>query len=297
MIEGGRRGPLRSPLVTIAMVTLNAEKEVERTLDSIFGQQGVKTEILAIDGASTDRTIEILRRHDTEIDYWRSAPDDGPYDAMNKAAALAKGQFILFMNAGDWFQSSDAVMRAMATVKGTPDVIYGHHVYRRIDGDDELHLAADFSETLGILKTGHVSWDWLKGMPGHQATLTRTELLKAQPYDARFPIAADYEFLFRVAKQGATFHNTEVLLSTYVSGGFSWRNIDRCIADWREISLRYTENTDEVRRRFDRLFLDLSEGTRRPPWDRETSAPTKAYPSGFQFLKSLRAALAKKTAE
>ena len=104
-LEGGRRlreAPSnRTPLVSIVSVVFNAANELLPLLESIVAHRGDETELIVVDGGSQDGSVEILRRFESEIDYWVSEPDRGIYDAMNKGISLARGNYILHLNAGD----------------------------------------------------------------------------------------------------------------------------------------------------------------------------------------------------
>ena len=84
----------------------------------------LKKEYIVVDGASTDDTLHVIKKHESIIDKWVSEPDEGIYDAMNKAVKMAKGEWVIFMNAGDLFASSDCIERAMYFSKDA-DVVYG----------------------------------------------------------------------------------------------------------------------------------------------------------------------------
>jgi glycosyltransferase involved in cell wall biosynthesis len=94
------------PMVTVVTVVLNGAEHVESTIRSVIGQDYPDIEYLIMDGGSTDGTLDIIKRHKASIAGIISEPDNGLYDAMNKAAAVAKGEWILFMNAGDTFYSA-----------------------------------------------------------------------------------------------------------------------------------------------------------------------------------------------
>lgn len=260
-LEGGRRGagadPLPRPRVTIAIVTRNAADTLRRTLESALRLEFRDREIVVIDGASDDGTVDIIREYDHELDYWRSAPDGGPFEAMNAAALAARGEYVIFMNAGDTFQATDSLSLALDGAPADADVVFGHHVYRHVDGHDELHRAADFAETWRRLREGDVGWAWQCNVPGHQATLTRTELLRRYPYRAELRIAADHDALYRIARAGARFHHCGAVIATYVGGGLSWRNQQRCFEEWRRIALEYTDRPDDVARIFVAMGTDV----------------------------------------
>ena len=84
-------GPSHRPLVTVAVVTLNAAAELPGTLRSIRRQGWAEMEVLVVDGGSTDATLDIVREPGSGVTRWVSGPDRGPYDAMNKAASIAAG--------------------------------------------------------------------------------------------------------------------------------------------------------------------------------------------------------------
>lgn len=89
------------PLITIATVTFNAAHCLPKAIESVATQRYLGVEHVIVDGGSTDGTVEILQALSTCIDYWVSEPDDGVYDAMNKALSLASGDWILFLGADD----------------------------------------------------------------------------------------------------------------------------------------------------------------------------------------------------
>jgi glycosyltransferase involved in cell wall biosynthesis len=271
--SGAADAPVRTPAVTVAVVTRNAQATLPKTLESILRQDWPDKEVIVLDGASDDGTVDILRQYDARLDHWESARDDGPYEAMNSAANIARGRYIIFMNAGDWFHTTDALALALAGARTAeqgqtePDIIYGHHVYRDVSGRDEMHMAADFAQTWARLREGDVGWSWLSGVPGHQATLTRTAVLRANPFRRDLRIAADHELLYRLARSGAHFHHCGAVLATYVGGGMSWKNQDRCLDEWRRIATEYSARPEKIAAAFDAMRSELeASALRRRPW-------------------------------
>jgi glycosyltransferase involved in cell wall biosynthesis len=233
-----KRDLAETPLVTIAMVTLNCIDQFEGTIRNVLRQDYPNLEIIVIDGGSTDGTLDLIRRYDDYVDLWTFGEDCGAYDAMNRAADLANGRYILFMNAGDWFLGEGAVSRAMRGAPADTDFIIGHHIYRRLNGDEVLRKANAFETTWRRLTAGELKDFWL-GVPCHQATLTRTQLIREQRYDTRFRIAADHEFMYRQRRNGARFHHCDAVISVYAGGGMSAKNYLRCMDDWMAIAGSY----------------------------------------------------------
>jgi glycosyltransferase involved in cell wall biosynthesis len=101
--EPTRSEPTRNepPLVSIIMVVKNAGEAITETIESVLRQPSNDYELIVVDGASEDGTVDILRSYDDGIEYWMSEPDRGVYDATNKAEAMASGQFLFHLNLGD----------------------------------------------------------------------------------------------------------------------------------------------------------------------------------------------------
>lgn len=101
----------KSPLLSIIIPTFNRSKYIERCLLSVFNEidnDYPNTELIIIDGGSTDGTVEILKKYDHKITYWISESDSGVAEAINKGLAVAKGEFIRFLGDDDelipgWF--------------------------------------------------------------------------------------------------------------------------------------------------------------------------------------------------
>jgi len=105
---GARGGPLKSrhgrPLIGVITVVLNGWGRIEKTIESISQQDYENRQYTIIDGGSTDGTLDILKKHDIQINRWISEPDRGISDAFNKGIRLAKGGLIGILNAGDWYE-------------------------------------------------------------------------------------------------------------------------------------------------------------------------------------------------
>ena len=115
----------RRPLVTVITVCRNAIDPLRKTMESVGGQTYENLEYLVDDGASTDGTPEMLAGYAGRLARYVSEPDGGIYDAMNKGAAMATGEWLIFMNAGDVFAAPDVLSRVFAEDRRQADVIYG----------------------------------------------------------------------------------------------------------------------------------------------------------------------------
>jgi glycosyltransferase involved in cell wall biosynthesis len=125
------------PTLTVVTVVFNGREEIARTMDSVLAQDYSNIEYIVVDGESTDGTRNVIRQYEDRLDIFVCERDEGVYDAMNKGIGRAGGEFILFMNCGDVFASSDAVSSAMRFVKSGGDQILLGQWLRRT-GDESL---------------------------------------------------------------------------------------------------------------------------------------------------------------
>ena len=199
------------PKVTIITVVLNAASVVERTLISVLAQDYPNLEYLVVDGQSTDGTLSIIEKYSHGITRWISEKDSGIYDAMNKAANLASGEWVIFMNAGDLFVANDVISRAVSSCKWAEcDVIYGDTIYT-FNEYRILKRAPDIvtlSDGIGF---------------SHQSCFVKTALQKEYGFDLNEHVAADYDLFLRLHKAGKVFRRVDVVMSAFFFGGFSNR--------------------------------------------------------------------------
>ena len=235
--------------VTIATVTYNAAKDLERTIKSVSALNYKDIEYIVLDGSSTDDTLDVLSKYSNKIDYWRSEKDSGPFDAMNKAAHYATGEYIIFMNAGDTFYNNNVfqnVFRSFADEENKPEIIYGHHYWKRKNGAVERKVARSFNETWGRLLYANIDLGWLEGIPCHQSTLTKTEYLRENPYDLSYHLAADHELMFRTKAMQGRVEHSNCSISIYEEGGITSQNMGRLNVEWYDMAKRYSPDNESV---------------------------------------------------
>ena len=118
---------IKKPLISIITVVYNDIENIEETILSVLSQTYDNIELIVIDGASNDGTAEVIKKYDKKIDYWISEKDGGIFDAMNKGIKVSKGDYINFMNSGDFFTSADLVNEVVKNLDNQRiDLLYGN---------------------------------------------------------------------------------------------------------------------------------------------------------------------------
>lgn len=203
-------------MTTVIVPTFNSEASVAETLRSIRGQSHEPEEILVIDGASRDGTLNVVVPFLRPCDRIVSEPDHGPYDAMNKGIILALGKIVAILNSDDrWLPGTLELVET--TFINSPEVGIVH-------GD--IQYVSDRSNTLRISPTSGFWRSLGLGLPTvHPATFIRKDVyLRHGFYNfRRFPIAADQEFVYRVLASGVKDKYLEGVLTIMKSGGLSTR--------------------------------------------------------------------------
>lgn len=189
---------MSAPLVSIISATFNAARELPFTLAAMAAQRGASFEWLVVDGGSSDGTAALLAQSAAVVSRWISEPDRGIYDAWNKGCAMARGEWLLFMGAGDDFPADDALerfSRPLQAARPAHDLVYGRLIYLSQVGRRELEQAgAPWQELAGRWELGRPA------LPPHPATFHHRSLFdKGARFDPRFRIVGDSHFLLRYA--------------------------------------------------------------------------------------------------
>lgn len=178
--------------VSIITITYNAERWLERTMKSVLAQTCTDYEYIIVDGASKDGTLDIIRRLEPQFEgrlSWKSEPDKGLYDAMNKGIVRSDGDFLWFINAGDEIYAPDTLAHIMAAADAGTDIIYGKACIVNAAG---VKVSEHHKPTPPDLQRKHL----LNGLVvSHQAILVRRSI--AAHYDTAYRICADYDWVVR----------------------------------------------------------------------------------------------------
>ncbi|MCI5977881.1 MAG: glycosyltransferase [Bacteroidales bacterium] len=221
------------PLFSIITVTYNAAATVRATMESVASQTCLVYEHLVMDGASKDSTLSIVDDLSTERTRVHSSPDRGIYDAMNKGLDQARGDYVIFLNAGDRFHSEHTLQRIADVIMASdyPGVVYGQTDL--VDGEGHYvgprHLTAPEQLTLDSFKHGMLVC--------HQAFVALRRL--CPQYDTRWRFSADYEWCIRVLQHSRRNVYTGDVLIDYLSEGMTTRNRNASLKERYHIMCQY----------------------------------------------------------
>ena len=221
--------------ITYVTITFNAAKVLQRTLDSIMQQDYPNIVHLIIDGASTDNTMKLvddyIARSNAAENGHRiqvtSEPDKGIYDAMNKGLRSLDGDYVCFLNAGDFLPTPDTVSRIAEAITNTqspspntsqlPAVVYGNTDI--VDGEGR------FLHHRRLSPPENLTWkSFRQGMlVCHQAFYARTDFAIATPYDMQYRYSADVDWCIRVMKaaekENIPLLNLKMVVANYTEEG------------------------------------------------------------------------------
>jgi len=225
-LKMSKNNGIEKKFFSIVTVTYNASGYINKTLNSILSQSRCLYEVIVIDGASTDGTIEKINAHEIDVDVLVSEPDRGIYDAMNKAVKVATGDYIIFMNAGDCFYDENTLSDVYDFLSKNPVDLYAGST--RV-----VYSNGAFKEK----KTQPINSDSYYTPVCHQSLYAKTELMKKMPFDFKnYKIAADFDFMMKVVNANGHSFLTELPLSQVTANGVS--DISR-IKVWREYESIY----------------------------------------------------------
>lgn len=221
------------PIFSIITITYNAQSTLPPTLASVDAQTYTDYEHLIIDGASHDNTVALAREAASPRRQIFSEPDDGLYDAMNKGLARARGEYVLFLNAGDTFTTSDALARYASAAGEDVDIIYADT--QLVDSSRKVvgprHLSVPERLTFSSFARGMLVC--------HQAFCMRRSL--APQYDLRYRFSADYEWCLRCLKATSAerTRNLHTVAIDYLTDGLTDHNHKASLKERYRIMCRY----------------------------------------------------------
>ncbi len=211
--------------ISIITAVFNNRDTVAQALDSVLSQSHLDSELVVIDGGSTDGTLNILSGYIDRMAVFVSEPDRGIYDALNKGIAKATGDVIGFLHSDD-LMADESVLKRVADAFADPavDAVYGDLVY--VSRNDPSRVVRRWKA--GSFNVNQFRWGW---MPPHPTFYVRREIYeRLGSFDTTFRIAADYDCMLRFLKAGIRVTYIPHLQVRMRVGGVSNRSLHSMVA-------------------------------------------------------------------
>ena len=196
-------------ILSIITINYNNCAGLKRTIDSVVSQSFQEFEWIIIDGGSTDGSLELIERYSPHFSYWVSEPDKGVYQAMNKGIERAEGEYLLFLNSGDWLVDANTLQKCLS-YGFSADVIYGDSLFVFENQIVEYRYPSPLS--LNDLYTGFL---------GHASSFIRSSILKKEKYNEDYRIVSDWEFWIKLAMRNGSFFHIDEFISYFDTTGIS----------------------------------------------------------------------------
>lgn len=205
------------PFITIIVAVYNGAKTLQKCIESIVRQKYPHSQLIIIDGNSTDTTVDILKLNNEHISYWVSEPDDGIYSAWNKGLKHASGDWVCFLGADDYFWEPESLLKMATYLMSAPSkirVVYANVVLVNQNNKQIMTVGAPWNEAKTIFTE-------LMSIPHCGAMHKKSLFTDHGNFNETFRIAGDYEFLLRELKNSDALFAENVIIAGMLQGGIS----------------------------------------------------------------------------
>jgi len=217
------------PRLSIVIATWQAAATLERCLASTVEQTFKQWELVIADGASTDGSVDIIRSYEPHIAWWNSEEDKGIYDAWNKALGHARGDYVCFIGADDYWATPDSLGQLFEAINGADyDIVSS---VGQIE-DSDTGKAYKFGSGFDYRRIGP------RAIVCHPGLLHRRGLFEELGlFDVSYKIAADLDFLMRLPQETRSIH-VDTVSVICDAGGVSRTNVLTRLKEQREVLKR-----------------------------------------------------------
>lgn len=211
--------------IKLSIITINYNNAagLKKTLDSVAAQTYTDFEHIIVDGASSDGSVEVIREYENTLISrpsplashltWLSEPDSGIYNAMNKGVRLAKGEYTLMLNSGDYLVNEHVMEKVVPLLDGI-DIVQGNTIE---DIENKRY------RNRGYGKSDIDFFDVMKGHFLHQASFCRRDLFdRYGMFDESYRIIGDTKFFMTcLGRENASFRYIDIDISNYDMTGIT----------------------------------------------------------------------------
>lgn len=204
--------------LSVITINYNNAEGLAKTMDSVFRQRFSDFEYIVIDGGSTDGSKDLIVNNQDKIAYWCSEKDSGIYNAMNKGIREASGEYLLFLNSGD-FLHDFAVLEDIHPFLSGEDIVYGDLLFVHGDGKEDLFVYPDV-----------LSFEYfLERSLGHPAAFIKRALFGGCLYTETLKIVSDWEFFVKkIVLESCSYRHVERVISIFNMQGISSVSLSLC---------------------------------------------------------------------
>lgn len=206
------------PLISVIVACLDAAGTLRDCLQSVLDQQGHLSELLVMDGGSSDGTIEILSEFQARLAHFESKPDGGVYRAWNNALEHVRGEWVYFLGADDFLWGSDVFLRMSAVLRAADPkvtVVYGRVSVLDGGGKEVTVVGRPWRDSSRRFFQG--------GNLYHQGVFHRRGLFLNRRFDPSFRLLSDYDFLLGALSGAEPLFEPSVIIAGYRAGGMTNR--------------------------------------------------------------------------
>lgn len=207
--------------LSVITINFNDSKGLEKTIDSVRHQTCQDFEFIIVDGGSTDGSVNVIKRNNDVITNYISERDNGIYNAMNKGALLASGEYITFLNSGDIFHDDNVVNDVFNELGSTKneDIVFGEVLDVAENGTSHFK----FSHELSLMSLHY-------DVVNHSGAFIKRKLQLRHPYREDLKICSDRQFF----------------IEAIVLDNCSYSHIDRIITKFDKTGVSSTKESDNI---------------------------------------------------
>ncbi len=190
-------------LVSIITPSFNQARYLQQTIQSVLSQNYPRIEYIVVDGASTDGSVDIIKKYEDKLVWWVSEKDSGQAEAINKGLARATGEIVAWLNSDD-FYLPNTISAAVKVFDENPEValVYGN-MFAVDEGGDPFNTLTYRQLSLQDLLCFQII--------GQPAVFFRREVLEQTgSLDPAFHFLLDHHLWIRIAKRGKILHVNQV---------------------------------------------------------------------------------------
>lgn len=211
--------------LSIITVNLNNAIGLRKTIESVVSQTFTDFEYIIIDGGSTDESVEVIKQHLDKITYWVSEPDKGIYNAMNKGIKVAKGEYLQFLNSGDYLINSEGLINIFVKNRFRAEILYGNVI------------AYDNEKKWEIIYPGYLTLNFFYQGSNicHQSVFFHKKIFEFfDGYNEIYAIGADFDLYIKSLLHNFKFEKIDCFVVYYNNEGISSTLRDKLEIEFRK---------------------------------------------------------------